>query len=95
MARKGEMKDMDRYEQSIRDNAIAYSVVCFQPGTSSRTYAKFQDVRYCIEYGKQILSEPNRIRSVMIYALDEHDHHALVGTINRDLKYKEVVPKVY
>lgn len=95
MARKGEMKDMDRYEQSIRDAAVAYSVVCFQPGTSSRTYATFDDVAYSIAYGKQILSEPNRIRSVMIYAIDEHDHHALVGTISRDLKFKEVVPKVH
>lgn len=95
MSRKGQLKDMDRYEQSIRDNAVSYSVVCFQPGTSARTYASFTDLDYSIQYGKEILKEPNRIRSVMIYALDEYEHHALVGTIDRSLKYKEVVPKTH
>lgn len=95
MARKGELKAVDQYEQDIRDNAVAYTVICFEPGKSSRAYATFEDLKYSIEYGKQVLRDLTRVRAAMIYALDEHDHHALVGTINRDMNFKEVVPKVY
>lgn len=95
MARKGELKPMDQYEQDIRDNAIAYNVVGFTPGSSSRMYMSFEDVNHAIMYSKQLLKDEVRIRSAMIYAIDEYEKHALVGTINRDMQYKEVVPQVY
>ena len=44
-----------------------------------------------VAYSKITLQEPNRIRSAMIYAIDEGEHHALVGTMGRhDLQFKEV-----
>lgn len=95
MPRKGELKPMDAHEQKIRDNAVAYTVIGFQPGTAARTYATFDSVPHCIAYGKQLLKDVPRIRSVMIYALDEGEHHALVGTIKRDMKYNEVIPATY
>lgn len=95
MARKGELKPMDAHEQRIRDNAVAYNVVGFTPGSSSRMYMSFDDVKYAIVYAKQLLSDEVRIRSAMIYAIDEYDSHALVGTINRDMEYKEVALQTY
>ena len=96
MSKKGELKDMDAFEMGIRENAVAYNVVCFQPGVSSRVRQSFNDLRYAIEYSRVILEEPNRIRSAMIYAIDSGDHHALVGTMTRnDLTFKEVIPKRY
>jgi hypothetical protein len=96
MAKRGELKPMDAWEQTIRSNAVAYNVVMFQPGASSRVYQSFDNLPMAVEYGKIVLQEPNRIRSAMIYAIDEGDHHALVGTISRhDLQFKEVEVKTW
>lgn len=96
MAKRGELKPMDAWEETIRNNAVSYSVVMFQPGTSSRAYGSFDNLDRAIAYGKIVLEEPNRIRSAMIYAIDKDDHHALVGTINRhDLTFKKVELKSY
>lgn len=96
MPRKGEMGDMDKHEQSIRDNANEYVVAGFTPGSSVRSYMRFGDLRYAIEYGKQLLKDEVRLRSIMVYALDEYEHHALVGTMRRDdMVWKEVKPKIY
>lgn len=96
MAKRGELKPMDEFEETIRANAVAYNVVCFQPGASSRVYQSFELLEHAIAYGKAVLKEPNRIRSAMIYAIDRDQHHALVGTINRDnLNFKKVEVKRY
>jgi hypothetical protein len=96
MPKRGELKPMDAFEQSIRDSAVGYNVVMFQPGQSSRVYQSFNELQPAIEYSKTILQEPNRIRSAMIYAIDKHDHHALVGTVKRnDLIFKEVELSTY
>lgn len=96
MAKRGELKPMDQFEETIRANAVAYNVVCFQPGASSRVYQSFEILEHAVAYGKAILVEPNRIRSAMIYAIDQENHHALVGTINRgSLEFKKVEIKRY
>lgn len=95
MPKKGELKPMDEFEEAIRANAVAYNVVFFQPGQSSRVYQSFEDLNIAIKYSAVTLSEPNRIRTAMIYAIDENSHHALVGTMNRDGVFKKVEPKRY
>ena len=96
MPKRGELKPMDAFEQSIRDSAVGYNVVMFQPGQSSRVYQSFDNLTTAVEYGKVVLQEPNRIRSAMIYAIDESDHHALVGTIVRhNLEFKKVEVKTW
>jgi hypothetical protein len=96
MPKRGELKPMDEFEESIRNNAVFYNVVMFQPGVSTRIYQSFEILEHAIAYGKVVLSEPNRIRSAMIYAIDQDNHHALVGTINRgNLEFKKVEVKRY
>ena len=96
MPKAGELKPMDAFEEGIRANAVAYNVVMFQPGVSSRVYQSFENLDHAIAYGQATLNEPNRIRSAMIYAIDEHNHHALVGTVNRhNGVFKEVEVKRY
>ena len=96
MPRKGEMSDVDKYEQAIIQNAEKFVVVSFRPGTSSKNRMAFENLDYAVEYGRQLLNDEVRIRAVMVYAIDEDDHHALVGTINRhDMLWKEVKPKIY
>lgn len=96
MAKKGELKPMDAWEQEIKERAVAYNVICFIPGQSTRTHQSFDNLPMAIEYSKIILKEPNRIRSAMVYAIDDANHHALVGSVGRhDLEWKPVVAKTY
>lgn len=95
MARKGQLKDVDVHEQNIRDNAVSYNVVAFTPRSSSRVYMSFEDLKYAIAYAKQLVSDEVRIRSAMVYAIDEYESHALVGTVNRDMVFKQVIPQTY
>lgn len=93
MARKPSPQDL--FEKEICDNPSHYNVVLFQPGKNSRVGMSFDNLEMAIEYGKVVLAEPNRIRATMIYAIDENNHHALVGTINRfDKTFKEVEHRV-
>lgn len=95
MGKKGELRDMDKWEEGIRRSAVSFNVVMFQPGASSRVYQSFDTLATAQEYSKVVLQEVNRIRSAMIYAIDESGHHALVGTMGRDLKWKKVEPKTW
>lgn len=96
MAKRGELKPMDEFEETIRAGAVAYNVVMFQPGVSSRVYQSFENLDHAVAYAQVTLGELNRIRSAMIYAIDEYNHHALVGTVNRhEGVFKKVEPKRY
>lgn len=81
---------VDEHTQNVIDNAQFYNVAFFQPGTSTRIYQSFDKLETSKKYAEVTLSEPNRIRSAMIYAIDEYENHALVGTMGRDLVWKEV-----
>ena len=96
MAKRGELKPMDAWEEGIREKAVAYNVVLFQPGSSSRVRGTVDSIESATQHGLELLAENSAARSVMIYAIDEFDHHALVGTIDRHSKtYKPVIAKRY
>jgi len=41
------------------------------------------------------VSDDSKIRAAMVYAIDENNHHALCGTVNRFNKtYKEVEVRI-
>lgn len=91
MARKKELKPVDAHEQQIRDNPKHYNVVFFIPSSSTRISKTFETLDNAMEHCEVSLQEPNKIRCGMIYAANEYENHALVGTMGRDLKWKEVV----
>jgi hypothetical protein len=91
MTRKGEMSLVDEAEQKIRDNANYYSVAPFQPGSSTRSNMTFKRLDHAIKYCEVLLSEPNRYRSAMVYAVDETERFAMVGSMDRKLNWKPVV----
>lgn len=95
MAKKGELKPVDAAEQTIRDNAIRYNVVMYQPSSSLRDRMSFEKLDVAKKYAEVVLKEANRIRSVMIYAVNEYENHAMVGSMGRDLVWKEVIPARY
>lgn len=97
MGKRGELKEIDGYEQKIRDNPKHYSVVFFQPTTSSRQSMTTTSLDGAKDYAKTTLSDPNipKIRTAIIYAVDENDRHAMVGSMDRSLRWKEVIPARY
>jgi hypothetical protein len=93
-AKRGDLKPVDEWEESIRNNAKYYGVVGFVPGTGNRAYQAFEELSYAKAYAQQLMSEKdNRIRTAMIYAIGEYNHHALVGSYDTQGKWKEVIPK--
>lgn len=95
MGKRGELKETDVYEQKIRDNPDHYSVVFFQPGTSSRQSIKTTNLEKALEHSRQSIADHTKIRSAIIYAVGEQDRHAMVGSMDRNMKWKEVIPARY
>lgn len=89
---KGDLKPMDAYEQTIKDNAISYKVVFFQAATSARLTFTCDNFDEANDEAVKILSESNKIRSVMVYAANQYENHAMVGSMGRDLIWKPVIP---
>jgi len=89
------ISEMDVFEQGIRNNPHHYNVVLFQPVTNSRIGKSFDTISEAIEYGTSVVSDDSKIRAAMVYAIDENNHHALCGTVNRFNKtYKEVEARI-
>jgi hypothetical protein len=95
MAKKGELKPVDAHEQQVRDNAVSYNVVMYTPASSDRERMSCLTLDMAKECGKDALVKKPYIRSVMIYAVNEYQNHVMVGSIGRDLKWKEVIPARY
>lgn len=95
MPRKGEMSDMDAFEERIRAGAVNYNVVQFIPGQSSRLRETIEDLDDAIQYGTEIFDENPEVRASMVYAINADGRHALMGTINRDRVWKPVKVKRY
>ncbi len=91
MVKKHELKPMDQYEESIRNNAVAYNVVGFIPGSSSKVYATFKMLWAAQAYAQDLIKQPLGLRCMMIYAIDADNHHALVCTVNQ---YNKTIKKV-
>ena len=96
MAKRGEMKPVDADEHRIRVNAKYYTVVGFRPGLGRKLYQRFDNLVWAKAYCKELLREKElRLRAIMIYAVDEYDRNALVGTMNLDEIWKDVEVKRY
>jgi hypothetical protein len=92
-SRSKPLKVVDEHEQKVRDNAVYYNVSFFQPGVGTQVYQSFEDFKHAKAYCQVVLKEPNRLRSGLIYAIDDNGNHALVGTMDRNLTWKEVIPQ--
>ena len=91
MAKKGEVKLVDSHEQKIRDNPDHYSIVFFQPASSVRHTMIFDDLVSAKSCAEKTMAEESRFRTCMLYAANEYGNYALVSTIGRNLKWKDVV----
>ena len=96
MARRGELKPVDEDENRIRSNAKYYTVVGFKPGEGRKLYQTFDNLIWAKAYCGELLNNASlRLRATMIYAVDEHDRNALVGTMGLDKVWKDIEEKRY
>ena len=98
MPRKGEMSDQDAGDEVVRQNAAYYNVVLHIPQRNSRVYFSDTNLETAIEFAENVYTDENipGVRSTMIYAVDENDRFALMGTTNRfKNEYKPNVVKIY
>lgn len=98
MPKKGQMSDQDAADEVVRNNAAYYNVVLHVPQTNSRVKFTDTDLESAIDFAEGVYDDPNQpgVRAAMVYAVDENDHFALVGTTNRfKREYKPVVVKIY
>jgi hypothetical protein len=94
VAKRGDLKPVDEWEESIRNNAKHFNVVAFVPSKGGRVLQTFEDLPYAMAYGKEIMKDKtSRIRTAMIYAIGEYDHHALVGSYDTQGNWNPVIPK--
>jgi hypothetical protein len=94
MPKKGQLKDMDAWEQSIRDAAVYYTTIAFQPQKGQIPLQSFENLEHAKKYAELVIDEVTRYRSISVYAINEAGNHTLVGTVNQFKKeFKEVVPQ--
>jgi|TARA_R110000868_G_scaffold733_6_gene5354 hypothetical protein len=91
MTKRGDVKPMDAFEESVRANAVKYNVVGFRPRHDSRLYDSYDNLVLAKIAAQNLMIQPLELRCVMIYAVDHDEHHALVGTIARhNMIYKPI-----
>lgn len=98
MPRKGEMSDQDAADELVRENADHYNVVLYIPQKNSRVYFSSKDLNKAIAFAENVYTDPElpTPRAAMVYAVDEDDRFALMGTTNRfKPSYKPNVVKIY
>lgn len=95
MAKKGELKPMDAFEEDVRQNAVYYNITLFVPGSSTRVKESAATLDDAIIQGNKLLQGNIKARSAMIYAVDKDERFAMVGSLDRAGKWKQVVPKRY
>lgn len=98
MPRKGEMSEQDVADELIRASAHHYNVVIYIPQKNSRVHLSDESLDKAITFAESVYTDPGlpRVRSAMVYAVDEHDRFALMGTTNRFApKFKPNVVKIY
>lgn len=94
VAKRGELKPVDAWEENIRQNALYYRVVGFRPG-HSKTYQTFENLIWAKAYAAELMSKPDtyRLRAAMVYAVGEYEHATLVGSYGINKEWKPVIPK--
>jgi len=97
VAKRGDLKPVDEWEETIRANPKHYTVVGFRPGAGNRHFQSFENLLWAKAYAKELMKEAKfyRIRTALVYAVGQYDNFALVGSVDTNERWKEVVPKRY
>jgi len=78
-----DVKDINNWELNVIENATNYSVWIYG-GYSPRSMKQIPTFEEAFEYSKECLKNDERLRSCIIYAVNENKNHAMVGYYHRE-----------
>lgn len=81
---------VDRYNQEILAQVVSYTVSGFTPRGGWNRTADIESLAAARELAVRLLNEHPRMRTVLLYAADQHERHVMVGSYDRQLRYKPV-----
>lgn len=81
---------VDRHNQEILAQAVSYTVSGFTPRGGWNRTADVPSLAAAKELAVRLLNEYPRMRTVLLYAADQHERHVMVGSYDRQLRYKPV-----
>jgi len=81
---------VDRYERDILKNVVSYTLCAFTPRAQWMRQPDIVSLGAARELAVRLLKDNPRMRTVMLYAADQHDRHVMVGSYDRKLQYKPV-----
>lgn len=97
MAKAKKKTDQDLFEEQIRENATHYNVVLHIAQRLSKVYHSGDTLEAAIEFAETVydkVDEYGKVRSAMVYAVNEDERFSLVGTTNRfKQEYKSTIQK--
>lgn len=81
---------VDRYNQEILAQVVSYTVSGFTPRGGWNRTADVKSLTEAKQLAISLLNEYPRMRTVLLYAADQHERHVMVGSYDRQLRYKPV-----
>ena len=87
--REYDVKDVNTWEKEVIENCTNYSVWVYG-GYSPRSMKNIPTFEEAFEYAKESLRVDERLRSCIIYAVNEYKNHAMIGYYHREVGWKPV-----
>jgi hypothetical protein len=81
---------VDRYNREILDQTVSYTLCAFTPRAQWIRRPDITSLGAARELAVRLLKDNPRMRTVMLYAADQHERHVMVGSYDRKLQYKPV-----
>lgn len=77
----------DRYHREILKQTESFTIVGYVPGAPMIRLTKFESLRAAKDRSIKLMEDNPRMRTVMLYASDQHERHVLVGSYDRELTF--------
>jgi hypothetical protein len=81
---------VDRYNREILEQVVSYTVSGFTPGRGWNRTPDVKSLAAAKELAVRLLRQNPDMRTVLLYAADQHERHVMVGSYDRKLHYKAV-----
>lgn len=81
---------VDRYNQEILSQVVSYTVSGFTPRGGWNRTPDVESLAAAKELAVRLLRQNPDMRTVLLYAADQHERHVMVGSYDRQLRYKAV-----
>ena len=70
--------------------ARSYTVSGFTPGSGWVRRPDIESLMEAKEFALGLMKQNPHMRTVLLYAADQHERHVMVGSYDRELRYKAV-----